>query len=183
MLLRKPKVKAAAAPPPRPQAPPPSSHPEPPSLPSSPTPDPLTTLSTYFTHLITLLRQKLAQPSTIYEHSASEARLLHHKIRQQMRNIVRHPYFPTIENDISETNFHVVWGRLEAESARWGARGGRDLRRDRGRVLREQTAIEGILREWGVSFGRRVPIWAREKKKMGMGGRFLEWVIWGKGRG
>lgn len=70
---------------------------------------------------------------------------------------------------MSDQNFYLVWGRLEVESARWGAG---DLRRDRGRVWREQRAIEEVFGDWGLDVGRRRPRWVKEKEEGGMG-RFL----------
>lgn len=46
---------------------------------------------------------------------------------------------------MSEQIFHVTWGRLEAEVARWG---GGNLKKDRGRLMAEQEVIKRVFEEW-----------------------------------
>ena len=110
--------------------------------------DGLTTLSEDIRLLIELLTQKLGQNSSIYDHDASKAGIMHHQIRKVMRRVREHPVFPDIENDIPGANFYIAWGILEAESLRWSQ--GPGLRQDRGKVAREQRAIRRALREMGV---------------------------------
>ena len=98
-----------------------------------------------------LLSQKLEQSSSIYDHDATKADILHRKIRKVMRRVKRHPMFSDIENDITEVNFYIAWGMLEAESLRWSQ--GPGLREDRGKVAREQRAISWVLWGWGVDVG------------------------------
>ena len=63
---------------------------------------------------------------------------------------------------MSEQDFHVGWGRLEAESVKWTVR---DKRADWGRIMREQRAIEELLEEWGVDVGNRLERWEKLEKK------------------
>ena len=109
-----------------------------------PSDDPLTTLSEDMAILMELLSQKLEQSSSIYDHDATKADILHRKIRKVMRRVKGHPMFSDIENDITEVNFYIAWGMLEAESLRWSQ--GPGLREDRGKVVREQRAIRRVLR-------------------------------------
>lgn len=101
--------------------------------------------------LIALLFQKLAQSPSIYDHNATKAEILHHRIRKVMRRVREHPEFSEIENDIKEELFQITWGALETESERWGK--GPGLRQDRGRVAREQRVVRRVLRDWGVDDG------------------------------
>lgn len=103
------------------------------------------TLQSHFDRLTALLRSKLAQTPNIYHHDTNHDNDLNHKIRKEIRQIRGHPYFPDIENDMSEELFHVGWGRLESEVARWGKG---SLKNDRGRLTREQGVIKGIFKEW-----------------------------------
>ena len=156
MPLRKPApmprpiLKKPRAPAPPQAAATPEDHPaSPPSSSGSPSfDDALTTLSEDIRLLVRLLFQKLDQNSSIYDHDATKADILHHEIRKVMRRVQEHPIFPDIENDIPEANFYIAWGILKAESLRWGQ--GPGLKEDRGKVAREQKAIRMALKEMGV---------------------------------
>ncbi|KAG6991201.1 hypothetical protein G7Y79_00055g089770 [Physcia stellaris] len=120
------------------------------------------TLQSHFDHLVFLLRRKLAQNPDIYRYDADRDNALNHKIKRAMRKISGHPYFRGIENDISEHIFHVTWGRLEAEVARWG---GGNTRKDRGRLMAEQETIKRVFGEWKLEI--------REEKRKYWRGRLI----------
>ena len=131
-------------------------------FPVQPSPDEqFAELSAHLKVLFSLLRRKLARAPALHHHSAINDRLLHYNIRSEMRCIVRHPYFPDLEVG---KNFYVGWGMLEAESVRW-EEGARNMKQYRGRVMREQKAIEEVLRYWGRPVEKSLPARAREEEK------------------
>ena len=102
-------------------------------------------LQSYFDHLVHLLFGKLARNLNTYRRDNDRDNFLNCKIKKEIQKISGHPYFPYIENDMSEQIFHVTWGRLEAEVRRWGAG---NHKKDR---IGEQEFIREVFKEWKIN--------------------------------